>query len=136
MRCNPLLHSGVRYVEYFSIRTGLPVCRFACKPVCMFTGLDACMLAGLLVCRFTPLLVCFFTCKPVCGFACKGESVLLSGWGAGEDCSSFGVSGRGVVSRDVKRSNLPIVKYVSSVLWQYLQPALRLLVFSPAPRVQ
>ena len=36
------------------------------------------------------------------------------------------------VSRDVKRSNLPIVKYVNSVLWQCLQPALQSLVFSLA----
>src|SRR6266566_2284036 len=110
---SPLLQSGVRYVEYFSIKTGKPVCGFACKRVCVFAGLDACMLTSLLVCRFA------------------GKSVFCTGGVVEEGSTSFFVGSPGFLSSCVNASNLPIVKFVNFVLWLSLQFAWRSPVFFP-----
>src|SRR5258708_7145815 len=75
MRFNSLLYSWVKYDEYFSIKTCLPVCRFTCLLACRFAGLPVCIFASLLVCRFACKRVCLLAGLPVSCFSGRGEVV-------------------------------------------------------------
>src|SRR6266446_9181678 len=104
MRCNPFLHAGVRYVEYFTIIAGLSVCALAGLEVCTLAGFPPCGFTDKPVCMLALLPVCLFACKRVCWFACKPVAVSRSDGEAGEVISLFGVERGGLLSSCVRMS--------------------------------
>ena len=70
MRFNSLLYSWVKYDEYFSIKTCLPVCRFTCLLICRFASLHLYWFAGLHANVFAGLQVWVFAGLHASPFVC------------------------------------------------------------------